>query len=109
MLVEIVSPSMIVFSEDADFVIIPGEEGDIGILENHSPLISNLRKGLVYVYENKKIKKNFFISKGVLEVTNEKCVILTESAENVQDISHSDLQEDNFKKHIIENKYYANQ
>ena len=61
MLTEIVCPNKLVFSEDIDFIILPGEEGDFGVFNEHSPIISNLRTGLIYIYENKKISKVFFV------------------------------------------------
>ena len=47
MIAEIVSPKKVVFSEDVDFVILPGDEGDFGVLDKHSPIVSSLRLGPV--------------------------------------------------------------
>ena len=61
MITEIVSPKKIIFSEDVDFIILPGEEGDFGVLDKHSPIISNLRLGLIYIYKDHKLIKSFSV------------------------------------------------
>ena len=55
MLTDIITPKSVVFSDDLDFLIVPGTEGDIGILNNHSYLITSIRPGLVYGYKNERI------------------------------------------------------
>ena len=54
MLVEIVSPKKIEFSEEIDFFIVPGSEGDMGIFDKHTPIISSLDIGLIYLYNKKR-------------------------------------------------------
>ena len=112
MLTEIVCPNKLFFSKDVDFVILPGAEGDFGVLNHHSPLISNLRSGLIYIYLENKIINIFFIKQGVCEITQNKCVILTELAEDTKDLDLSDEMTDDaeflkFKKAIINKKYYS--
>ena len=87
---QIISPEKSVFNEDIEMVIIPGKEGDIGVLSNHMPLITSLRLGNIYVYKDKKIIKRFLVNGGILEVFENKCTLLTE------DISDS---ESEFVKH----------
>ena len=111
MLTEIVCPNKLVFSEDIDFIILPGEEGDFGVFNEHSPIISNLRTGLIYIYENKKISKVFFVKRGVCEITPKKCIILTEEAEETKDIKlesdHSNNEFLKLKQAILKNKFYS--
>ena len=111
MLTEIVCPNKLFFSKDVDFVILPGAEGDFGILNHHSPLISNLRSGLIYIYLENKIINIFFIKQGVCQISQNKCIILTERAEDTKDSDLSDEKIDDeeylkLKKTIINNKYY---
>lgn len=116
MIAEIVSPKKVVFSEDVDFVILPGDEGDFGVLDKHSPIVSSLRLGLIYVYKNQKVIKTFFIKSGICEITENKCIILTEKAEDteIDDINPLNKKTENLntsedlilKKKILENKYY---
>ena len=122
MLAEIITPRSIIFSDKSDFLIVPGIEGDLGILDNHSHLITNIRPGLVYVYKNETISKKFFLNEGIFEFSNNKAILLTESAEDFEKISQSDLekliidsenkeknQEQlklNTKRDIIKNQFY---
>ena len=116
MITEIVSPKKIIFSEDVDFIILPGEEGDFGVLDKHSPIISNLRLGLIYIYKDHKLIKSFFVESGICEITDNKCIILTEKAQDSEKIdlnTPSNINEDSeisentiVKKKVLENKYY---
>ena len=116
MIAEIVSPKKVVFSEDVDFVILPGDEGDFGVLDKHSPIVSSLRLGLIYIYKNQKVIKTFFINSGICEITENKCIILTEKAEDTEIIDINTLNKKTedlntsedliLKKKILENKYY---
>ncbi|MDC3091651.1 ATP synthase F1 subunit epsilon [Rickettsiales bacterium] len=116
MITEIVSPKKIVFSEDVDFIILPGEEGDFGILDKHSPIISSLRLGLIYIYKDQRLIRSFFIRSGICEITDNKCIILTEKAEDSEKIDSNipnNIKKDSeiseyyiVKKKVLENKYY---
>ena len=76
---DLVSPEQLIFSDKVSMIIIPGKEGDIGVLPGHSKLLSSLRSGRVMVYgENKLIFKSFFVSGGFVEVNPKKCILLAE-------------------------------
>ena len=75
---QIISPENSVFDDKIDMVIVPGAEGDIGVLSNHMPLITSLRLGNVYIYKDQKIIKKFLVNGGILEVFENKCALLTE-------------------------------
>ena len=75
---QIISPDESVFDEEIEMVIIPGTEGDIGVLSNHMPLITSLRLGNIYIYRDKKIIKKFLVNGGILEVFENRCTLLTE-------------------------------
>ena len=85
---DLVSPIQLVFNDKAGMVIVPGKEGDIGVLPGHSKLLSSLRPGRVLVYgEDKQLLKSFFISAGFVEINPKKCIVL---AEEVSEISALD-------------------
>ena len=75
---QIISPDKSIFDEEIEMVIVPGKEGDIGVLSNHMPLITSLRLGNIYIYRNKKIIKKFLVNGGILEVFDNRCTLLTE-------------------------------
>jgi F-type H+-transporting ATPase subunit epsilon len=75
---EIISPERLLLSRPVDMVVIPGTEGDLGILPGHSKLITGLRGGLVDLYQNNKITDRFFVSGGFAEVTEDRCSVLAD-------------------------------
>ena len=76
---DLVSPEQLVFSDKVGMIIIPGKEGDIGVLPGHSKLLSSLRSGRVMIYgEGKQLLKSFFVSAGFVEINPEKCILLAE-------------------------------
>jgi len=85
---EIVSQDRQVFSGDADMVIVPGIEGEMGILPNHAPLLSTLKFGILRVrYLGQ--EQIFTIAGGVIEVQPDLVTVMADAAENVQEIDIS--------------------
>jgi F-type H+-transporting ATPase subunit epsilon len=77
---ELVSPERLLVSEPVEMVVVPGAEGDFGVLPGHAPFISTLRPGVITVYENRQPKEAIFVAGGVAEVTPERCTVLAEEA-----------------------------
>lgn len=79
--IDVVTPDALLYSEEAAMVVVPGSEGDFGVLVNHAPIISTVRPGLVKIYnQNGGIAKSIFVAGGFAEVTGERCTILAEEA-----------------------------
>lgn len=72
----LVSPEKVLLDQPVSMVVIPGLEGDIGVLPGHAPLLTLLRPGVVTVYEEEKILVKIFVNGGFSEVTPDKCVAL---------------------------------
>ncbi len=84
---DLVSPENLIFNDEVGMIIVPGKDGDIGVLPGHSKLISSLRSGRVMVYgENKDLLKSFFVSGGFAEVNPEKCIVLGETVEEMNSL-----------------------
>jgi F-type H+-transporting ATPase subunit epsilon len=83
--VDIVTPERTVYSEDADFVVVPGTEGSLGILPQHSPLVSGLNIGILKVIKDGKETK-MVVTGGFLEVNHDKVVVLATAAETPDEI-----------------------
>ena len=66
---ELVSPEKLLFSEDVEMVVVPGAEGDFGVLVGHAPLISALRPGVIGTYTGSTVDKRIFVAGGFAEVT----------------------------------------
>lgn len=83
--VEIVTQERTVFSGDVDAVNLPGSEGRLGILPNHSPLLTTLGYGEVIV--RKGDQENYFaVGGGFAEIQPEKVIVLADSAERSDEI-----------------------
>ena len=81
---DLVSPENLIFNDEVGMIIVPGKDGDFGVLPGHSKVMSSLRPGRVMVYgEDKNLLKSFFVSGGFAEVNPEKCIILAESVNEV--------------------------
>lgn len=82
---EIVSQDRMVFEGDADIVVLPGTDGEMGILPHHSPLLTTLKFGVVKV-RSKEHEEIFTVAGGVAEVQPDVVTILADAAENVEEI-----------------------
>jgi F-type H+-transporting ATPase subunit epsilon len=85
---EIVSQDRQVFSGEADMVIVPGVQGEMGILPNHAPLLSTLKFGILRVRYNGE-EQIFTIAGGVIEVQPDLITVMADAAENVAEIDIS--------------------
>jgi F-type H+-transporting ATPase subunit epsilon len=85
---EIVSQDRLVWEGDADIVVVPGMDGEMGILPNHAPLLSTLKFGVLKVRQ-KGEEHIFTIAGGVIEVQPDLITVLADSAENVREIDVS--------------------
>jgi F-type H+-transporting ATPase subunit epsilon len=84
---EIISPEKLLLARAVDMVVIPGTDGDLGILPGHSKLMTGLRGGLVDIYEAGRITDRFFITGGFAEVTEERCAVLADSITRQADLN----------------------
>ena len=82
--VELVTAEGRVLSQEADFVVAPGLEGDLGVLPRHIPLLTPLRTGEIMV-RNQGHEEYFFVAGGFLEVLPDKVLILADVAERAEE------------------------
>jgi F-type H+-transporting ATPase subunit epsilon len=85
---EIVSQDRIVYQGDVDMVTIPGGDGVMGILPNHTPLLSTLQFGIITVKTASDVF-HFTVAGGVVEVQPDQVTILADAAENVAELDLS--------------------
>jgi F-type H+-transporting ATPase subunit epsilon len=86
---ELVSPQQLLLSESVDMVVVPGAEGDFGVLADHAPLISTIRPGTITVYQGDRVSERIFVAGGFAEVTAERCTVLAEEAEPLDGIDRA--------------------
>ena len=95
---DLVSPENLIFNDEVGMIIVPGKDGDFGVLPGHSKVMSSLRPGRVMVYgEDKNLLKAFFVSGGFAEVNPEKCIVLAESVDEI-----NELEKDTIEKEVQE-------
>jgi len=82
---EIVAQDRIVFQGDVDIVVLPGTDGQMGILPHHSQLLTILDFGIISVRVHGD-EQHFTVAGGIAEVQPDQVTILADSAENVMEI-----------------------
>src|SRR5262249_25101252 len=83
--VDIMTPERLVMQTQADSVIIPAAEGELGILPHHAPLLAQLEPGQIRLRQGEKLEL-FAVSGGFVEVEGNKLSIFAETAEMAQEI-----------------------
>ena len=89
----LVSPEKELFSGEVDQVDVPGTEGDLGILPNHSPLMAAIRTGAITVYIEG-VETQYFVQGGFADVTPEGLTVLAEKAVAMTDLDKDTIQSD---------------
>ena len=74
--------------------VLPGVEGDLGVLVQHMPLITQLRPGVIALYPslNAPSQQRLFVAGGIAEIDAERCIVLTEEALDLADIDAAQAQ-----------------
>ena len=90
---DLVSPEQLLFNDEVGMIIVPGKDGDMGILPGHSQVLSSLRPGRVMVYgEDKNLLKSFFVTGGFVEINPEKCIVLAEGISEINSLDKSAIE-----------------
>lgn len=90
---DLVSPERRLFRGEVDMVVVPGEEGDFGVLPGHAPVMSAIRSGAISVHSGDDIKRTF-IHGGFAEVTPEGLTVLAEEAIDMASVNAEQLAKD---------------
>ena len=85
---ELVSPERLLSSGKVAMVVVPGAEGDFGVLPGHAPMMSTIRPGTIDIYEadSNSLTRRIFVDGGFAEVSERGLTILAESAMAVSEI-----------------------
>jgi len=89
---ELVSPERLLISKAVDMVVVPGTEGDFGVLPDHAPLISSVRPGVIAVFEGGQVTDRIFVAGGFAEVTGERCTVLAEQAMPLAELDRGQIE-----------------
>lgn len=90
---DLVSPEKLLFNDEVGIIIVPGKDGDIGVLPRHSKVLSSLRPGRIMIYgEDKSLLKSFFVTGGFVEINPEKCIVLGEGVNEMGTLDKSSIE-----------------
>ncbi|HUK09877.1 MAG TPA: ATP synthase F1 subunit epsilon [Stellaceae bacterium] len=90
---ELVSPEKLLLSEDVRMVVVPGGEGNFGVLPGHMLMISTVRPGIIDVYSGATVSERIFVSGGFAEVTPERCTVLADEAMPLAQLNRGQVEE----------------
>lgn len=88
LLVKIIVPQGELLNNVAKMVVVPGSEGELGVLPGHTPLISSLKSGELKIYQhNNKLDSRFFVDGGIVEISGQEVLVLAEFAINLSEVT----------------------
>ena len=87
--VEIISPDQTILKQETSEVVIPSFEGQMGILNNHIPLITFLRPGIIIIKAES--EKKYYVEEGTVEFSNNNLLILTSTAKDVANLDKNQI------------------
>ena len=87
--VEIISPDQTILKQETNEVIIPSFEGQMGILNNHIPLITFLRPGIITIKAEG--EKKYYVEEGTVEFSNNNLLILTSTAKDMDNLDKTQI------------------
>jgi len=88
---DLVAPERLLMSTEADMVVVPGSEGDFGVLAGHAPVMSTLRVGVIEVTGVEGDDTRIFVRGGFAEVTPAGLTVLAEEAVPVSELDAANL------------------
>ena len=89
---ELVTPERLLLSEMVEMVVVPGTEGNFGVLPGHAPLISTIRPGMIEIYEGQRVARRVFVVGGIAEVTAQRCTVLADQAMPPEDLDRTAIE-----------------
>ncbi len=91
-LLEIVTPERLAYSDEVDAVVLPGSEGEMGVLPHHAPLVSTLGVGELRIRKGG-VEESFAIVGGFVQVRPDRVVVMAETADMASEIDLERAQE----------------
>lgn len=92
--VDVVSAEASIFDGEAEFVVLPGEVGELGIFPQHTPLITRIKPGAVRIKVVGQAEEEFvFVAGGILEVQPRRVTVLADTAIRAHDLDEAKAEE----------------
>jgi len=89
--ISVTTPDELIYSKEVVMAIIPGSEGEMGILADHAPVITTLKRGILKTDSANHERNEIYISTGFAEVKNNECSILASTAYDLSKISAEEI------------------
>ena len=84
---KVVTPERVFLEGEASMVVVPGVEGDIGFLSNHSSLITSIRPGMIKVNDSSEKENSIFVEEGFVKFSNNELLVVAVGVENEESIN----------------------
>ena len=84
---KVVTPERIFLEGEASMVVVPGVEGDIGFLSNHSSLITSIRPGMIRVNDSSEKENSLFVEEGFVKFSNNELLVVAVGVDNEESIN----------------------
>jgi F-type H+-transporting ATPase subunit epsilon len=91
--VRVLTPYNVFLEKQCDLVVVPGDDGEFGIMENHIDVVSKMEPGEVRLYEDDKVIESCFVYGGLASFTNNEMSIMADDADNIVDINLKEAEE----------------
>jgi F-type H+-transporting ATPase subunit epsilon len=93
---DLVAPEAVILAEPVEMVVLPGADGDFGVLPRHAPLVSSLRPGVITVYDRQgsswQPRERIFVAAGFAEVTPVRVTVLAEDAQPLTQMDRANVE-----------------
>jgi len=84
---KVVTPERVFLEGEASMVVVPGVEGDIGFLSNHSNLITSIRPGIIKVNEPSEKGSSLFVEEGFVKFSNNELLVVAVGVDNEESVN----------------------
>lgn len=101
--IKVITIEQILIKKSCRMITLPASEGEVGIMNGHSPIIFKLTRGIIKIYETDLVTNKIVIDSGFAQVTADECIILTEQAINLTDLNKTFIKDDLSAKKSLTN------
>tara|TARA_B100000475_G_C14940532_1_gene291400 strand:- start:229 stop:615 length:387 start_codon:yes stop_codon:yes gene_type:complete len=84
---KVVTPERVFLEGEASMVVVPGVEGDIGFLSNHSNLITSIRPGIIKVNDPSEKASSLFVEEGFVKFSNNELLVVAVGVDNEESVN----------------------
>ena len=90
---KVVTPERVFLEGEASMVVVPGVEGDIGFLSNHSNLITSIRPGIIKVNDPSEKGSSLFVEEGFVKFSNNELLVVAVGVDNEESVNEEFINE----------------